>query len=409
MVKRRKPPAEAAAPPADAATFAPVLNAGFQATASRVQEMHEAIAGKTFDNLLRVPGLSVPTRIVQGVHDAVTQGVYAAVRHGGGAALSLAGHAERIATDPARVPGTREQAVRSALNGAFGDELLASGSTMAIRMGLYAGGAPLTPVAMAQLAPRVCVFIHGLACDEQSWAIRSDAWRESAWADTLANGVAPQYGTLLAHELGVSAIYLRYNTGLAIDTNAQQLAALLAQVTEAAPQVREWILIGHSMGGLVARSAHALALAAGWPWASRVPMIVCLGSPHQGVPLEQLGRLATVALNASEVTKPLARIANARSRGIKDLRGGLKGKPKPSKAPALRLVFGTLGDEAGSGASLLVGKLLGDGLVMPGSAADDGLDGDVERVELAGLGHMGLLNHPRVYAVLRRWLGAPAD
>ena len=410
MTKRRKPPAEAAAPPADAATFAPVLNAGFQATASRVQEMHEAIAGKTFENLLRVPGLSVPTRIVQGVHDALTQGVYAAVRHGGGAALSLAGQAERIATDPARVPGSREQALRSALNGMFGDELLASGSTMAIRMALYAdaGGTPLVPAAMAQLAPRVCVFIHGLACDEQSWAMRNDAWRESAWAETLPASEAPQYGTLLARELGVSAIYLRYNTGLAIDANAQQLAALLAQLAEAAPQVREWILIGHSMGGLVARSAHALAQAAGWPWASRVSMIVCLGSPHQGAPLEQLGRLATVALNAAEVTRPLARIANARSRGIKDLRGGLKGKPVPAKAPGLRMVFGTLGDEAGSGASALVGKLLGDGLVMPGSAADDGLGGDVERVELAGLGHMSLLNHPRVYAVLRRWLGVPA-
>jgi pimeloyl-ACP methyl ester carboxylesterase len=274
-------------------------------------------------------------------------------------------------------------------------------------MGLFADGVPLAPAALPKLAPRTCIFIHGLACDEQSWAMRSDAWRESAWADTLADGEAPQYGALLAHELGMSAIYLRYNTGLAIDANAQQLAALLAQAAEAAPQVREWILIGHSMGGLVARRAQALALAAGWPWAGRVPMIVCLGSPHQGAPLEQLGRLATVALNASDVTKPLARIANARSRGIKDLRGGLKGKPKPLRPPALRLVFGTLGDEAGSGASLLVGKLLGDGLVMPGSAADDGLGGDVERVELAGLGHMGLLNHPRVYAVLRRWLGAP--
>jgi len=68
-------------------------------------------------------------------------------------------------------------------------------------------------------------------------------------------------------------------------------------------------------------------------------------------------------------------------------------------------VFGTLGDEAGAGA--WVGKVFGDGLVMPGSAADAGLTGDVERVELAGLGHMGLLNHPRVYSVLRGWLGAP--
>jgi hypothetical protein len=68
-------------------------------------------------------------------------------------------------------------------------------------------------------------------------------------------------------------------------------------------------------------------------------------------------------------------------------------------------VFATLGDEAD--APSLFGRMFGDGLVMPGSAADAGLGGDVERVELAGLGHMGLLNHPRVYAVLRRWLGAP--
>lgn len=409
MVKRRKPRDEAAAPRADAATFAPALKAGFQATTSRVQEMHQAISGKTFDNLQRVPGLSVPTRIVQGLHDAITQGVYAAVRHGGGAALSLAGQAERIATDPARVPGAREQKARSALNGVFGDKLLGAGSALAINMGLYADGSALevSREALRGLRQRVCVFIHGLACDEQSWAQRSDAWRDSPWADVLTGGETVQYGSLLVHELAVSAIYLRYNTGLAIDANAQQLAAFLAQAAEAAPQVREWILIGHSMGGLVARRAHALAAAAGEPWAARAPMIVCLGSPHQGAPLEQFGQLATVALNASDITRPLARVANARSQGIKDLRVGLKGKPKPPVSPALRMMFGTLGDEADSGVGALVGKLLGDGLVMPGSAADDGHPGNVERVELAGLGHMGLLNHPRVYAVLRGWLGAP--
>ena len=407
--KRRKPRDEAAAPGVDAAAFAPALKAGFQATTSRVQEMHATISAKTFDNLLRVPGLSVPTRLVQGLHDAITQGVYAAVRHGGGAALSLAGQAERIASDPARVPGAREQFARSALNGAFGDELLASGSALAIHMGLHAGGAPLTltPAALKSLRARVCVFIHGLACDEQSWAQRSDAWSDSPWSAALADGEATQYGTLLAHELRVSAVYLRYNTGLGIDDNAQQLATLLAQAARAAPQVREWLLIGHSMGGLVARHAHALAAAAGAPWATRTRMIVCLGSPHQGAPLAQLGHLATQALNLSDVTRPLARVANARSRGIKDLRGGLGGRPKPAVSPALRLVYGTLGDEAGSGVGALVGKLFGDGLVMPGSAADDGLTGDVERVELAGLGHMGLLNHPRVYTLLRRWLGAP--
>ena len=410
MVKRRKPRDDAAAPGVDPATFSPALKAGFQATTSRVQEMHHAISGTTFDHLLRVPGLSMPTRLVQSLHDAITHGVYAAVRHGGGAALSLAGQAERLASDPGRVPGAREQAVRSALNGAFGDELLASGSALALRMGWHTGGAPLalTPDALRGLRERVCVFVHGLACDEQSWSQRNDAWRESPWTAALAPGESPHYGTLLTHEFGVSAVYLRYNTGLAIDDNAAQFSAQLAQAAAAAPQVREWVLIGHSMGGLVARRAHALAAAAGAGWAARVAMIVCLGSPHQGATLAQLGELATAALNLSNVTRPLARIANARSHGIKDLRRGLRGKPIPSTPPALRLLFGTLGDEADtSGVGALVGKLLGDGLVMPGSAADDGLTGDVARVELAGLGHMGLLNHPRVYTVLRRWLGAP--
>ena len=371
--------------------------------------MHHAISGKTFDNLLQVPGLAVPTRIVQGVHDAITQSIYAAVRHGGGAAFALAGEAERLAGDPARVPGSREQAIRSALNGAFGDSLLASGSALAIQMGLHCGGAPLalTTEALRGLHPRVCVFIHGLACDELSWALPTKAWATSPWAHSLGDDEAPQYGPLLERELGVSALYLRYNTGLSIDANAQQLAVLLARAADAAPQVQEWQLIGHSMGGLVARRAHEFATAAGAGWAKRAPMIICLGSPHQGAPLEKIGHLAASALNVSEVTQPLARIANARSQGIKDLRHGLKSHAKRgAQAPALRLVYATLGDEDGSQGGALIGKMFGDGLVMPASAADDGLSGDVARVELAGLGHMGLLNHPRVYAVIRRWLGA---
>ena len=401
----------ASEPPPTQATYAPALNAGFQGIASRVQEMHQAISGKTFDSLQSVPGLSVPARIVQGVHDAVTQGVYAAVRHGGDAALSLAAGAERLSTDPGRVPGPKEQGLRNALNAAVGDALANSGSALAIQMGLYAGTAPLpmTRAALATLRPRVCVFIHGLACDERSWALHTDAWNDSPWAHALHGDEPIQYATLLEHELGVSAIALRYNTGVAIDANARQLAALLEHAMRAAPHVREWLLVGHSMGGLVARRAHEIAFADGLTWASRAPMIICLGSPHQGAPLEQLGHLTSVALEASEVTRPLGRIANARSQGIKDLRHGLKKKRRaePASPPALRLVFATLGDESDKVMGPLIGKMFGDGLVTAGSAADEGAGGDVERVELAGLGHMGLLNHPRVYVVLRRWLGAP--
>ena len=413
MAKRRQPPDEAAA-----ASYAPVLNTALQATTSSVQAMHQAIAGKTFDSLQLVPGLAVPTRIVQGVHDAISQGVYAAVRHGGGAAFALAAGVERMTTDSTRQPQGKELAVRSALNAAMGDKLEASGSPLAVQMGLFADGAPLaiSKAALADLPARVCVFVHGLACDEQSWNLRSDAWGASPWATTLSLGAPIRYGALLKSELGMGSIYLRYNTGLAIENNAQQLTALLTQVARAAPQVREWVLIGHSMGGLIARAALALARSERQAWAARAPMLICLGSPHQGAPLEKIGHLTSAALGLSKVTQPLGRIANARSQGIKDLRQGLKGRSVAASsvhgaepAPvALRFISATLGDAADSMMGPLIGKLSGDGLVMASSASDEGLAGDVLRVEIKGIGHMALLNHPRVYTVLREWLGAPA-
>ncbi len=412
MARRRKPADEAAA------AYAPVLNSALQATTSSVQAMHQAIAGKTFDSLQLVPGLAVPTRIVQGVHDAISQGVYAAVRHGGGAAFALAAGVERLTTDASRQPRGKELAVRSALNAAMGDRLDASGSPLAVQMGLFADGAALgiSKAALAHLPTRVCVFIHGLACDEQSWNLRSDAWGASPWATTLAPGAPIRYAALLHSELGMGSIYLRYNTGLAIENNAQQLAALLTKVARAAPQVREWVLVGHSMGGLVARLALAQARSERQAWAARAPMLICLGSPHQGAPLEKIGHLTSAALGLSNVTQPLGRIANARSQGIKDLRQGLKGHSVAASsihgvepAPlALRFISATLGDATDSTLGPLIGKLFGDGLVMASSASDEGLAGNVLRVEVKGIGHMALLNHPRVYAVLREWLGAPA-
>jgi hypothetical protein len=134
--------------------------------------------------------------------------------------------------------------------------------------------------------------------------------------------------------------------------------------------------------------------------------VVCLGTPHRGAPLEKLGHFAAAALAVSEVTRPLATIANARSQGIKDLRHGLPATPRSADMPALRLVAGSL-STVPAGARSGLRRVLGDGLVTTASACDVRLQGDVERVELAGIGHMALLNHPRVYELLRRWLAVP--
>lgn len=336
---------------------------GFQATAASVQDMHHAIAGQTFDSLLSVPGLAVPTRIVQGLHDAIAQGVYAAVRHGG--------------------------------------------SPLPVTMSCFADdGAPLALTAdgVAGLHRRVCVFIHGLACDERSWRLHADAWKGSAWEHALPAGERLHYGALLVEEMGFSTVYLRYNTGISVAANAAQLAGLLEQLVHAAPQVEELVLIGHSMGGLVARLARETALAEGAAWPARANMVICLGSPHQGAPLEPFGQMVASAMGWWNVmqmggvatTVPAAVVVDA---------------PLPSAAHsalpvALRLVSGSLSDESASMMGSLIGSVLGDGVVSGSSAGDAGWVGDVQRLEVAGLGHMALLNHPRVYAAVRGWLGA---
>jgi len=378
---------------APAGGYAPTLSSGFRAATTRVQEMHHAIAGKTFDALKQVPGVSLPARAVQGAHDAVTDAVYAAVRAGGSAAFGVAGVAEAMAGASGRNPGSKERAVRSALNGVFGDHLAREGNGLAFELDFHADGVPvqLTSEFASGLRPRVCVFIHGLACDEHSWFRRS--------TDGVEVG---SYGDRLSAERGVSALYIRYNTGRAVAQNAEDLAQKLGELLAAAPQVSEIALVGHSMGGLVARSACDLALADGAPWLERVSVLMCLGTPHQGAPLERLGHLASMALNLSNVTRPLAAIANARSRGIKDLRHGLRAKADAMSVP-VRLLAGHLADGEAGMAAAMMGALLGDGLVLPSSASDEQLSGDVRREELRGIGHMGLLNDPRVYEIVRRW------
>jgi triacylglycerol esterase/lipase EstA (alpha/beta hydrolase family) len=41
-------------------------------------------------------------------------------------------------------------------------------------------------------------------------------------------------------------------------------------------------IVAHSMGGLLARSAHAAGVAAGHSWPASLTELVCLGTPHHG-------------------------------------------------------------------------------------------------------------------------------
>lgn len=362
MARRGKPPL-----PLAPGAYAAALKAGFEATSTQVQQMHQAIANQAFAAVQQLPVVATPARWVQRVHDTLSTAVHATVRQTGASVLTLAGHAEQRFTDPTRQPGTRELALRSALNGVVGDALQAAGNPLAVRMALLPEG--------ASPGERVCLFIHGLACDENSWTVA----RRASEGDS--------YPAMVAREFGATPLFLRYNSGLSIGDNGRALSTLMAQFIESVPgRAGSIVLVGHSMGGLVARSACEQAAADGSPWLDRIRMLVCLGTPHRGAPLERAGHVVSSVLDWSAMTRPLSRLADARSRGIRDLRHGVA--PSTVAVP-MRLVAG-----------------LGDGLVRPGSAGDPGLAGDVERVEIDGIGHMELLNHPRAAAALRRWLRA---
>ena len=184
------------------------------------------------------------------------------------------------------------------------------------------------------------------------------------------------------------------------------MATLLRVWPHAAPRV---VLLAHSMGGLVARSAlHKAPRAA---WTRRVSDLVCLGTPHFGAPLEKAGRGVDLLLDAAPYAAPLARLGKVRSAGITDLRHGLDadvGLPPGTRCWALA---GLLGEGDGKGARGLAPHVLGDGLVRLNSALGRHRDParrlpfpEAHQWVAEGVGHLDLLSSRAVARQLRAWL-----
>jgi pimeloyl-ACP methyl ester carboxylesterase len=388
---------------------------------ARVHQTHGGIAGRVF---AAVGPAAAPVRRT---HDAITGVTYAAVRGALGGGARVAGVAVA-----ARASGRRLEdspAARTALailNGAHGDLLARTAPALATPLSVRQGGrdVPAEPAALAAAFPAatggLAVFLHGLTGDEGAWAYRSVRHHGE-------EGVT--YGSLLRRDLGMTPVYLRYNSGLHVSDNGRQLAALLGRLTAAWPvPVREVVLIGHSMGGLVARSALHQAgggTPGGAAWTRLVRDTVTLGTPHLGAPLERGAHRLTHLLTRLPETRALASVLAARSAGIKDLRYGTvvaadwlgrdpdaAGRRQHTHVPLPAgarhfVVLATVPRDHGR----QVANLVGDLLVPPRSATGD--TGGADRLafpadhvhRLGGLHHLDLLNHPRVYRQLLRWLG----
>jgi pimeloyl-ACP methyl ester carboxylesterase len=248
----------------------------------------------------------------RGLTGLVYRSVHGVTRLVGGSAEALLGLLpEAVAAGP-RSP--RHDAVIAALNGVLGDHLAATHNPLAQPMLLCSAGEPLTLTRAAlqarfpQPSGGLLVLLHGLCMNDRQWRRKGH-----------------DHGEQLAAALGLTPVYLRYNTGLPVMDNGRQFAALMAKLLRVWPHqgagLERVVLLGHSMGGLVARSAfHHAGRAA---WTRRVSDLVCLGTPHFGAPMEKAGHGIDLLLDAAPYAAPLARLGRVRSAGITDLRHGL--------------------------------------------------------------------------------------
>lgn len=358
-----------------------LIGEGVAAATDVVQDMQRAITATPLEVLAAVHPVGETARKV---HEGVRDGVYAAVRGASRLLFRAADVAlERGSWRPQRtLPGP----VVGALRGVLGDHLAEGDSPLGCVMHLRVHGQPLTltreavAAALPAAGPRVAVFVHGLACDE------------SCWSRGAGERPAVDYAALLAGRHGYTALQVRYNSGLRVADNGAALAALLAELAAVYPGgIERLALIGHSMGGLVARSAAHHGQAGGAGWVSALRDVVCLGSPQLGAPLEQLGAAAVAVLAAIGVTAPLARVFDARSAGIKDMHtGAIVDAGEALRPPRTRFhsVAGSLG-----GPGHPIGWAIGDGMVRVRSA-----HGGEDGARIPGLHHMDLLNHPAVFA-----------
>ncbi len=371
-----------------------------------VEHMHMSI--------LETPGFAP---LGQGLTGGVTRLVYRGV--GGAFRLTGAGVGAVAALlgeprDDRPISRGREAAV-AALNGVVGDHLAETHNPLALKMRFRRDGRPLTLErrALAEAFPdatgKLAVLLHGLCMSDLQW--------------TRANH---DHGAALARELGFTPVTLSYNSGLHISTNGRAFAdALEALVAEWPVEIQNLVVIGHSMGGLVARSACLYGEEAGHLWREKLSKLVFLGTPHHGAPLERIGNWVDVVVGKTPYAGAFGKLGKIRSAGVTDLRYGnlldedWEGRDRFAREPDPRrpvplpegVACYAIAATAAASPGALKDRLIGDGLVPVMSAlgrhkdsARD-LEFPADRQWVAcETGHLDLLSRRDVYERIAGWL-----
>jgi len=266
---------------------------------------------------------------------------------------ALLGKLTLIIKEKESSPG--REAMRAAVNGVLGDYLVDKENPLAIPMQLRKNGKPMAmeiqtlSKLIRQSNGKIVLMVHGSCMNDSQW-----------------NRQEHDHGTALASDFGYPPVYLHYNTGRHISENGRECANLLETFFNQLPGPIELIIIAHSMGGLVSRSAGITDLRYGnildedWKGRDRFGYS---GDGRIPVPLPNNVQCYTIA--------------------------AITGK-KSSK----------LGDD-----------LIGDGLVTLNSALGRHKNPDLnllfpETHQWIGrnMNHLDLLNHSDIYETIKKWL-----
>ncbi|MEN8118938.1 MAG: alpha/beta hydrolase [Bacteroidota bacterium] len=254
-----------------------------------------------------------------------------------------------------------------------------------------------------QYSGKVSILIHGLMGDEYMWK-------------ALDPNDENKIGDWLEKKKTCHVLYLRYNTGLHISENGRTLSNLLEQlINQYGNKIKQVNLIGHSMGGLVIRSAGYYADIQRQRWTEKLKTIFLIGVPNEGSYLAQIGFFVGHVFRKMDFTNNdyIAKFMDIRSNGIKDLSYAYLrdddwlnenaedldkytvSKVRPIPGVKYYLIGGILGKK-----NNILSSYFGDGLVSSDSALTDELNThnleNIESVIFEREDHLSLLESKQV-------------
>lgn len=309
-------------------------------------------------------------------------------------------------------PAGNHEALVSVVNGVIGDHLVKKNNPLAIPMQLRYNGKSIT--SHDEIAPerrkKIVLMIHGSCMNDLQWSRRGHS-----------------HGAALLQDLNYTPVYLLYNSGRHVSENGKEFTEIIESFMLNVPDETELVILAHSMGGLVSRSAVYYGTMMKHGWVNNLQKLICLGTPHHGAPLEKGGNWIENILENNPFSAPISRLGRIRSAGITDLRYGnildedwnrhdrfqRSGDQRvPVPLPESVHCF-AIAATMGNSNTKLDKELIGDGLVPLSSALGK------HKISMRNLAfprknlwigrnmkHLDLLSNPDVYTIIKHWLNA---